>query len=291
MKIAINGRIVEDQDAVISIYDHGFLYGMGLFETFRTYGGRPFLLEAHLQRLADGCEELGFRYRSDPDALRRLVARLLAENSLPDAYIRLSVSAGTGELGLPGGDYERPNEIVYVKPLPARDERTYAEGKPIRLLQLRRSSPEGSVRRKSFHYMNNVLAKRELRRREGGSLAEGIFLDARGYVAEGIVSNLFWIRDGVLFTPSLATGILAGVTRERVIRLAAEAGLPVREGLFVWTDVVEADEAFLTNSIQEIVPVNRAIDPDGTERSIGAGRPGAHTRRLMQAYAEAVQAE
>nr|WP_245955038.1 aminodeoxychorismate lyase [Paenibacillus flagellatus] len=276
---------------MISVYDHGFLYGMGLFETFRTYGGRPFLLEAHLRRLAAGCGELGIRYVPDAALLGALIAELLEKNGLADAYVRLSVSAGVDVLGLPAGDYEEPTVIVYMKPLPPRDERVYAEGKPIQLLELRRNSPDaGSVRFKSFHYMNNVLAKREMRRYDWASGAEGVFLDEHGHVAEGIVSNVFWARDGVLYTPSLETGILPGITREFAMKLARESGLPVKEGLFGWPELLDADEAFVTNSVQEIVPVARAFEPSGIEIRFerSGGAPGPITRRLTAEYAAAV---
>lgn len=288
MKIAVNGAICEHGEAVISVYDHGFLYGVGLFETFRTYGGRPFLLEPHMARLSQSCEELGIRYNPDGCAAESLIARLLEVNGLTDAYIRYSVSAGVDVLGLPSADYTNPSVIVYVKPLPAKDERTYAEGKPIQLLELRRSSPEGAVRHKSFHYMNNILAKREMSRYEWAVGAEGIFLDGNGRVAEGIVSNLFWIKGRVLYTPSLDTGILPGITRQFVIDLAARLGFTVCEGLYEWSELMEADEAFLTNSIQEIVPVNRLYDTAGTQRNVGDGSVGAVTAILMNGYNEAV---
>lgn len=288
MKIAVNGRICDDQEAVISVYDHGFLYGIGLFETFRTYGGRPFLLGPHMERLCRSCAELGIRYTPDAAETESLITRLLSANGLPDAYIRFSVSAGVDLLGLPSTDYEEPNVIVYVKPLPPRDDKTYAKGKPIQLLELRRNSPEGTIRHKSFHYMNNILAKREMRRYEWAAGAEGIFLDGYGRVAEGIVSNLFWVKDGAVYTPAIATGILPGITREYVIGLAGRSGFDVHEGLYEWSAVMEAEEAFITNSVQEIVPVNRGYDLYGEARTIGGGLPGTVTTILMKAYGEAV---
>ncbi|RKN65775.1 aminodeoxychorismate lyase [Paenibacillus ginsengarvi] len=288
MKIAVNGSVCDEREAVISVYDHGFLYGLGLFETFRTYGGRPFLLERHLRRLAAGCEALGFRYAPSEDAAEALIASLLEVNGLPDAYIRLSVSAGVEALGLPAGDYDKPCEIVYVKPLPPRDETTYEKGKPVQRLKLPRNSPEGEYRFKSFHYMNNIMAKREMLGYGWAAGAEGLFLDRFGHVAEGIVSNVFWIKDGVLHTPSLETGILPGITREFVIETAMCAGLEVREGLYPWSMLLDADEAFLTGSVQEIVPVCSAFGLSGEKRLIGPGKPGPMTRQLMQQYAEAI---
>ncbi|GAA3411700.1 aminodeoxychorismate lyase [Paenibacillus hodogayensis] len=288
MRIAVNDRICDDSEAVISVYDHGFLYGLGLFETFRTYGGRPFLLEEHLRRLVSGCEELGIAYKPDLPRLKALVVRLLSDNRLADGYIRLSVSAGEDMLGLPAGDYDKPNVIVYVKALPPRDEAAYREGKPIQLLRLRRNSPEGDVRFKSFHYMNNIMAKREMRRYDWTAGAEGIFLDCSGHVAEGIVSNLFWTSGQTLYTPDLATGILPGITRDWVIGLARSEGIEVREGFYGWEELIRAEEVFLTNSVQEIVPVRCAFDIAGKRYPIGEKTPGPITSRYMQAYAEAV---
>jgi 4-amino-4-deoxychorismate lyase len=291
MKIALNGRICEEREAVISVYDHGFLYGLGLFETFRTYSGRPFLLEEHLRRLSAGCEELGIRYVPDPGETSKLIGQLLSDNGLTDAYIRLSVSAGVEQLGLPAADYESPNVILYMKPLPLRDPLVYEHGKAVQRLALPRNSPEGTVRFKSFHYMNNILAKREMRSYPWATGAEGIFLDGRGYVAEGIVSNLFWIRQGAVFTPSLDTGILPGITREYVIGAAVRTGMAVNEGLYVWEEVMQADEAFLTNSVQELVPVCRGYDGSGREWTIGQGIPGPWTRKLMEEYRTAATRE
>jgi 4-amino-4-deoxychorismate lyase len=305
MIISMNGTLIEQAEAVVSIYDHGFLYGIGLFETFRTYGGRPFLLERHLQRLAEGCEQLGIRPAPTAAGVREQVARLLAANGLEDAYFRLTVTAGTDALGLPAGEYERPNTILYVKPLPAADEAVYRAGKPLRLLGTRRNTPEGPYRLKSLHYMNNLLAKRELQSvsaaasSPAGVLPEGLMLTADGYVAEGIVSNVFFVRgnggfgrsgpdgsDACLCTPALSTGILPGITRAFVLELARDrAGVRVEEGLYTWQDLLAADEVFITNSIQELVPVTTLIDEWGKSCAVGGtGRPGPLTERLLKLY-------
>ncbi|WP_249860647.1 aminodeoxychorismate lyase [Paenibacillus konkukensis] len=284
MNIYVNGSIIAEQEAVVSVYDHGFLYGMGLFETLRTYKGRPFLLGDHQERLLAGCRQLGIDYSPRPGEWEDLIRRLLESNGLENAYIRFTVTAGEDALGLPSGDYQSPHVIVYVKELPERNEDLYRRGKPLQLLQTARNTPEGSVRFKSLHYMNNILAKRELRQNARSAGAEGLQLDARGYLAEGIVSNLFFIRAGRLFTPSLDTGILPGITRAFVLRLAAELDLPVEEGLYRWPELVQADEAFVTNSIQEIVPVTTLYDLQRTELSLSGGQAGEWTRKLMGRY-------
>ncbi|MDD9272066.1 aminodeoxychorismate lyase [Paenibacillus sp. GCM10023248] len=285
MIISLNGKLMDEQHAVVSVYDHGFLYGLGLFETFRTYNGEPFLLPEHLNRLAEGCRELGIRYAPDPIHVHKLIGSLLEANELQDAYIRLSVSAGTDMLGLPAGDYEQPVEIAYIKPLPPRDAKLDEEGKALQLLKLPRNTPEGLYRFKSFHYMNNILAKRELRQYAWAAGAEGLMMTEDGYVAEGIVSNLFFIKNGTLYTPSLETGILAGITRAHVMRIAQQQQIPVQDGLYRWEDLVEADEIFLVNSIQEIVGVTTLYTPTGQAVSVGAGGgTGPLTRQFSRMY-------
>lgn len=288
MKVLLNGHLVNSDEAVISVYDHGFLYGMGLFETFRTYGGKPWLLERHARRLGEGCRLLGIGYRPEPDRMAAAVARLLEANGLRDAYVRWSVSAGTGPVGLPSDDYPEPSEIVYMKPL-APDDPASRPGKTLRLLRLPRSGPEGGVRLKSFHYMNNIAAKRELSASGAAPGTEGVFLNESGYISEGIVSNVFWVRDGVLYTPALQAGPLAGVTRDYVMELAAQLGLEVREGLYRFEHLAAAEEAFVTNSIQEIVPIDKLEDAEGRPASSGAWKArGPWTARLMSAYRQAI---
>ncbi|MBW5449006.1 aminodeoxychorismate lyase [Cohnella sp. CFH 77786] len=284
MNVLRNGQVIDSKEAVISAFDHGFLYGMGLFETFRTYGGRPWLLERHAARLAEGCRQLGIDYSPDAERMRDGIARLLSANGMEDAYIRWSVSAGEGIVGLPSGPYEAPVEIVYAKELAADTPRTRA-GKTLRLLRLRRSSPEGEVRLKSFHYMNNIVAKRELAAAGASPAVEGLFLDADGNVCEGIVSNVFWLSAGSLYTPSLETGPLPGITRAFVLEMAASSGYPVREGGYRFEELAAAEEVFLTNSIQEIVPVTELEDEYGqTVRRFASGDAGSLTREWMALY-------
>lgn len=285
MNIAVNGALCASDKAVISVYDHGFLYGMGVFETFRTYGGRPFLLPEHLERLAAGARELGIPYKPDLVRLTALVKDLLQANTLADAYFRLSVSAGEEPLGLPGDSYSRPAEILYVKPLPPeRNPAEWAAGRPLQLLETRRNTPEGERRLKSFHYMNSIFGKRELARYPWATGAEGVFLDDCGFISEGTVSNLFFIQGGTLYTPAAETNILEGITRDWVLRHAAEAGLEVEEGFYTWEMLLEADEIFLTNSVQELMPVTSLYDPEGNGLVISGGTAGERTAQLAALY-------
>jgi 4-amino-4-deoxychorismate lyase len=291
MQIAMNGVLCASETAVISVYDHGFLYGIGLFETFRTYGGRPFLLKEHLARLAGGCSELAIVYEPDEERINHMVGQLLEANGLEDGYFRLSVSAGTDILGLPGGSYEEPNEILYVKPLPVPSAAQGSEGRPLQLLDTRRNTPEGELRLKSFHYMNSILGKRELARYPWATGAEGLFLDDCGFISEGTVSNIFFVSEGVLRTPALETCILPGITRDWILATAQAAGITVEEGFYPWEALLEADEIFLTGSIQGLTPVTRLYDPDGGSLIVGGASVGAVTARLSELYALAVQQE
>ncbi|WP_240421472.1 aminodeoxychorismate lyase [Paenibacillus periandrae] len=284
MKIYINGRVTNEQEAMVSVYDHGFLYGIGLFETFRTYDGQPFLLEKHRARLQAGCEQLGIAYQTEAGQWEQIVQSLLHANELRNAYIRFTVTAGQEALGLPVGSYAEPSVIVYIKSLPPRNEQQDRYGKSLQLLQLPRNTPEGPVRLKSLHFMNNILAKRELQQYPWADGAEGLLVDGQGRIAEGIVNNVFYVKHGRLYTPSLATGILPGITRAFVISLAEAAGVYVEEGLYDWSTIREADEVFITNSIQEIVPITKLFDPTGQQTTMSNGIIGDLTGRLLRLY-------
>ena len=209
MFIYVNGQIVTKEDARISPFDHGFMYGLGLFETFRVYDGHPFLLDDHLTRLHDGLNMLNISFFITRDEVMHILSRLLEANGYRDAYVRLNISAGVGDVGLQVDKYTAPTVIMYMKPVP-----TFAEEKVCQTLRIRRNTPEGYIRLKSHHYLNNILGKWEIGK---DAHVEGIFLTQDGFVAEGIVSNIFWAKDGVVYTPSVQTGILNGVTRMFVI--------------------------------------------------------------------------
>ena len=282
MKVGRDGLVVDAKEAVISVFDHGFLYGMGLFETFRTYNGRPYLLQAHLDRLAAGCHELGIRFEWTADRVNRWLQEVLAANWLSEGYVRLTVTAGDAGLGLPADDYDEPHALLMVKSLPTLPPSLYEHGKELWRLALPRNTPEGGQRLKSLHYMNNILAKRELAASPATAGAEGLMLTREGYLAEGIVSNVFFRRGERLYTPALETGILPGITRERVMALATALGYPVEEGLYSWHDLARADEIWLTNSIQELVPVTSLASADG--RMVVSEGIGPYTSQLLQAY-------
>ncbi|MEX2459887.1 MAG: aminodeoxychorismate lyase [Paenibacillaceae bacterium] len=286
MIISLNGSLCDEKEAMISAYDHGFLYGLGLFETFRTYQGKAFLLLEHLERLTQGCNGLAIQFRNDHTYWERQIKQLLTSNHLYDGYFRLSVSAGTDILGLSAKPYLKPTLVLYVKALPEMDKSLYEQGKPLQLLRLRRNSPEGAWRLKSFHYMNNIMAKQELAKYPWAQGAEGLFLNEAGAIAEGIVSNVFFIKQGKCYTPQVNTGILPGITRQRVIELAEQLSIPLEEGIYGWEELACAEEIFLTNSIQELVPIHTLFDLEGNPQQIGKGRIGTITQKLLQYYRE-----
>ncbi|MED1512351.1 aminodeoxychorismate lyase [Bacillus proteolyticus] len=272
MLIYVNGAYVEASEAKISPYDHGYLYGLGVFETFRIYNGHPFLLDDHYERLMDALDTLQIKWTMTKDDIIRILENLLAKNGLKHAYIRFNVSAGIDEIGLQTNVYEEPSVIVFIKPLAIPGDVVEKEGV---ILKQVRNTPEGAFRLKSHHYLNNILGKREI---GNGVNKEGIFLTETGYVAEGIVSNLFFVKGGTLYTPSLETGILNGITRAFIIKVAEEQGIEVRESFFTKDELLSADEVFVTNSIQEIVPLYRIEGEDFP------GKVGIVTKRFMDLY-------
>lgn len=276
MFLYVNGEIKQDTEVHISPYEHGFLYGAGLFETFRTYGGHPFLFTDHMSRLIEGARELQMELPSSlEEEVRQAIPKLLEVNGLTDAYFRLNVSAGAEGVGLPAGPYQRPLVLLYIKELPAV-VRTEKKGQT---LSLRRNTPEGAVRRKSHHYLNNILAKREIGNHPE---IEGIFLTESGAVSEGITSNIFFVKNGDLFTPSESCGCLNGITSQFVQHAAVNLGMDVYQGAFPLGKAQRADEIFLTNSIQEIVALT-----DWDEYHY-PGASGAVTEALRDVYQQAV---
>ncbi|MEM1503471.1 aminodeoxychorismate lyase [Domibacillus sp. 8LH] len=273
----VNGQVIPNSEVRISPFDHGFLYGVGVFETFRTYDGTPFLLDEHLNRLNRSLQELHIDLHVACEEVLDILAQLEEANGWRDAYIRFNVSAGEGDIGLQTAPYQKPNVIVFQKKLAPAGPMTEKRGV---WLETRRNRPEGESRLKSHHYLNNIFGKRE-----AGSdpSIEGIFLTEDGFVAEGVVSNMFWIKKGTLYTPALQTGILGGVTRRFVMDIACDTGLRVEEGLYTPAEAEAADEVFVTNSIQEIVPL-RAL---GEKAFPGAA--GEAVQLLFKQYRRAVR--
>ncbi|MGD9677823.1 MAG: aminodeoxychorismate lyase [Vulcanibacillus sp.] len=251
MKYLYNEQLIEDIELKIPINDHGFLYGVGLFETFRVYDGVPFLFAEHIKRLKQGLKLIGIHQEIELSKMNASLKYLLEANYLKNAYVRITVTAGVAPFGLPNEEYKNPAIIWQIKLLEPLSDSFILDKKAV-ILKIRQSSMESEVKLKSLNFLNNILAKQEIFHLKN---TEGIFLTNEGYVSEGIVSNIFFVKGGRLLTPGLETGILNGITREHVINLCIKNCIPFNEGLFNLKDLLNADEIFMTNSIQEIVPI------------------------------------
>ncbi|MFH0767970.1 MAG: aminotransferase class IV [Chloroflexota bacterium] len=279
--VYLNGSIVPRQQAKISISDYGFLYGYGLFETMRAYGGRVFRLEWHLGRLALSAEFLGISV--DRTELEVVVNNTIQANNLRDARIRITVSIGEGGLTPDPASCSRPTVLIVAgeyKPFP---EQVYQRGFRAVVSSIRRNSQSPLSRLKSVNYLESMLARQEARRM---GVDEAICLNERGLLAEASMSNIFLVVDDTLKTPALESGILPGVTREAVLELARESGIKILEDEIAAEELWSAREAFLTSSLIEVMPL---IEVDG--RPVGDGKPGDVTRRLMDEYRRLVEKE
>ncbi|MCY8807668.1 aminodeoxychorismate lyase [Bacillus atrophaeus] len=272
--IYLNGQFIEEKEASLSPFDHGFLYGIGVFETFRLYEGRPFLIEWHLERLERAAKDLQIKHRITKEELTDMLDNLLRLNHIEDgnARVRLNISAGISTKGFTAQTYENPTVLCFVNPLNPENLPVQKEGK---VLTIRRNTPEGQYRLKSHHYLNNMYAKQEL---GNDPWYEGIFLTEDGAVAEGIISNIFWSKGKCIYTPSLDTGILDGVTRRFVIEKMEKLGAEVKTGRFRLESLLTADEAWMTNSVLEIVPFSKI------EEAAFPGVSGEMTAFLQELY-------
>ncbi|QZA32197.1 branched-chain-amino-acid transaminase [Hydrogenibacillus sp. N12] len=275
--IFLNGAFVPKEAAVVSVYDHGLLYGDGVFEGIRAYDGNVFRLKPHIDRLYDSAKAILLEIPYPPAEMEEIVLETLRKNRLHSAYIRIVVSRGAGDLGLDPARCSRANVIVIAESLALYPKELYERGIRLVTVSTRRNRSDVlSPAIKSLNYLNNILAKLEAK---NAGADEGLMLNADGYVTEATGENIFIVKDGTLITPPPYVGILKGITRQAVMEIAAEDGIPVREDVLTLHDVYTADEVFLTGTAAEIVPV---VAVDG--RTIGNGRPGAMTLRLLEAF-------
>jgi branched-chain amino acid aminotransferase len=276
MWIYLNNRFVSKTSARISVFDWGFLYGDGLFETLRAYNGKIFLLSQHLTRLLKAANQLGLTL---PKAtkLESLLYETLNRNRLRDAMLRLTMTRGEGLWGpLDPAACKKPTIVIFARPFTGYPSEVYRKGMTASIVTVRQS---GGL--KSTSFQNHILARREA---AGKGMSEAILLTPKGYLAEGSVSNLFWVKKGRLYTPAVSTGILAGITRRLVLDLAQKAKIPTREGSYRPEVILNADEAFLTNTGFEVIPLT-AVD----QKKIGSGRPGSITKKILQAFQKEIQ--
>lgn len=273
MKVWLNQQLVPLEQATVSVLDHGFLYGHGVFETMRTYHGQVFLLQEHLERLRRSAADLRIPFLLSNEEIEDAIAMLLKENHLQDAYVRMTVTRGKGPMGV-RGTFGEATVLIFAKELALPASEVYRQGRDLCVLRTTRNSPETGDRIKSLNYLNSLAGIWEL---DDRGYAEGIMLNDKGAVAEGTVSNLFFAIDGMLVTPSLETGILPGVTRAYVIKLSKKLGIQVQEEVFGVGQLAGFAEGFVTNSLVGIVPI-RSIE------SIRYPVPGPVTQMLMDAY-------
>jgi len=277
LKIYIAGKFYDKADAKISVYDHGLLYGDGVFEGLRSYGGKVFQLQEHLRRLYESAKSIWLEIPISIEAMTAAVLETLIVNNLEDAYIRLVVTRGAGSLGLDPTRTSDPQIIIIADKITLYPAEFYEKGLQIITASTIRNHPAAlSPRIKSLNYLNNILAKIE--GLQAGCI-EAMMLNSKGEVAECTGDNIFLLRRRQLLTPSIEAGILEGVTRDAVIQLAKEAELEVREIPLTKHDVYIADEVFLTGTAAEVIPVVK-VD----SRVIGNGEPGPITRDLMARF-------
>lgn len=274
--ISIDGALIDPDQAAVPVMDRGFLYGDSAFEVTRTYGGQPFELGAHLARLAWSCERIGIP-PLESSVLRADVLAALAAAGNDESYVRVIVTRGVTAIGLGTGGEVRPRRVVVALPLTPQPRELYERGVEVRTVTMARAlDGSGAAGAKASNYLPNILALESAR---AHGAYEAISLGAGGEVLEGSTSNLFVVTGGRVRTPRLSLGILSGITRGVVMRAAAEEGIPLEEALLFPPDLYRAEEAFITSSLREMIPVVRA---DGV--AIGDGTPGALTARLFAAF-------
>lgn len=283
LQVYSNGDFVPQDQAVTSIYDHGFLYGDGVFEGIRAYNGRVFRLDEHIDRLYDSAMAIMLDIPLSKDEMKQAILETLRVNGLVDAYIRPIVSRGIGDLGLDPRKCLVPNVFIICQPWGAMYGDLYDKGLSAVTVTVRRNAPESlSPNIKSLNYLNNILAKIEANHKGGD---EAIILDVRGNISEGSGDNIFIIKNGTISTPQVMNN-LRGITRAAAIEIAQDIGYPLQEtdlGLF---DLYTADEVFVTGTAAEIAPITTV---DG--RPVGDGSVGTITKELMQRFKELTQTE
>ncbi|MFO8014120.1 MAG: branched-chain-amino-acid transaminase [Phycisphaerae bacterium] len=276
-KVWLDGRLVDRSEAKISVFDHGVLYGDGVFEGIRSYAGTVFRLEAHVRRLFDSARGIRLAIPMTQEEMAAAINETREANGLDDSYIRVVVTRGAGTLGLDPNRCEHPAVFVICDKITLYPQELYENGLEVVTASTMRNHPNAvNPRLKSLNYLNNILAKIEAI--DAGTL-EAVMLNHLGYVAECTGDNLFIVRDSRVFTPPIAAGILEGITRDEILDICREQGIPVREENLTRQDLYVADECFLTGTAAEVVPVVK-ID----KRPIGDGTPGPVTKRLAEAF-------
>lgn len=284
MQIYIDGSWVDKDEAKISVFDHGLLYGDGVFEGIRIYGGTIFRLKEHVRRLYDSAKTTLLTIPMKEEEMAALLVEAVAKNKKSEGYIRLVITRGVGDLGINPATCPKASVIVIVDDISLYPAEHYANGIKVITASTRRNSPDAlDPRVKSLNYLNNIMAKLEAQ--QAGCL-EAILLNREGKVAECTGDNIFYIRDGVLVTPASDQGALKGITRDAVLEAAEGAGMTTRATPTTLYDLYTADECFLTGTAAEMIPVTTI---DG--RTIGDGKPGPGTAKVRDAFQALVRKE
>ncbi len=279
--IYINGEMVPREEAKVSVFDHGYLYGDGVFEGIRTYNGRVFKLTEHLERLYESAKSILLNIPLTMEELERDVLETVRQNDLRDAYIRIVVSRGPGDLGLDPNKCPHPTVVIIASKISIFPQELYDEGLKVVTVATRRNIPDAlDPKIKSLNYLNNILVKIEANQ---AGVLEAIMFNRSGYITEGSGDNIFIVRKGIIITPPTYVGALEGITREVVMGLAQEKDYTVLERPFTRHDLYVASECFLTGTAAEVIPV---IDVDG--RIIGDGKPGKITCDIMKTFKDYV---
>jgi len=284
MKIFLGNKLVDEKDAVVSVFDHGLLYGDGVFEGIRAYNGRVFLLDEHIDRLHDSAKAIALNIPMTKEQMSQAVVDTCKANEITDGYIRLVVTRGTGTLGLNPYLCEKAEIIIIAAKIQLYPQDLYDNGLKIVTVGTVRNHTEAlNPRIKSLNYLNNVMAKIEA---INAGCMECLMLNSQGQVAEASGDNVFAIKNGIVTTPPSWCGALEGLTRNKVMELARTAGYEVRESVMARYDLYVADEVFLTGTAAEIISV---VDID--KRPIGDGKPGRITAELSMLYTESARSE
>jgi len=282
MKIFLSGKLVDEADAKVSVFDHGLLYGDGVFEGIRAYHGKVFLLEAHIKRLYESAKAIALEIPMTPSEMAEAVLETCRANELSEGYIRLVITRGVGTLGLNPYLCKKPEIFIIAAKIQLYPPELYETGMKVVTVGTVRNHPEAiNPRIKSLNYLNNVMAKIEA---INSGVLECIMLNPQGQVAEASGDNIFIVKDGVLMTPPVWCGALDGITRRAVMRIAEEAGYSVKETVLQRYDLFTADEMFLTGTAAEVIAVTE-VD----RRSIGKGTPGSITLDLQNRFKEFVK--
>jgi len=281
--VYLDGKFVPEEEAKISIFDHGFLYGDGVFEGIRAYNGRVFRLREHMNRLYDSAKAIDLQIPITKEEFEKIILETLRINKLRDAYIRPIVTRGVGDLGLDPRKCKKPTIIVIARPWGKLYGDLYERGLKAVTVAVRRNPYDALPPNiKSLNYLNNILAKIEANAKGGD---EAIFLDKLGFISEGSGDNIFIVKNGTILTPPTINS-LPGITREVVVEIVKKLGIPFAERNLSLYDLYTADEVFVTGTAAEIAPI---VEVDG--RKIGDGKPGKVTKRLMEEFEKVTQTE